>query len=403
MKYASFLLLAGISGLAATAQADIFHLKNGGRLEGQWLNAEQKPVEQYVIQTSCGAQIILAEGRVKRVETPSVDLKWYQERLPKTLPTVEGHWEIAKECQKRRLEKQRRFHLQKILELEPQHEQARYGLGYSRVEGKWVLTDQWMQKRGYIRYGGSWRIAQDVKLEIRRKEQEKLARETHRQIRTWRTQILKNRGQNAIAEIRALKDPLAAAGLADLLNNKDKKTPPTLRRLCATKLGELKTTTSIHALVKAALIDPDVAVRETAQEELGRMGGGLAARLLEKELKHNNNLVVNRAAVALGFIKDPNSALPLIDALVTEHKAVVSTGNPGQMSAGFGGPDGGLGNLSAGGGGPKLLKGQIYNRSVHAALVALFPGVNNGPSQKAWKDWYADQQAGPAFNLRRSE
>ena len=56
-------------------------------------------------------------------------------------------------------------------------------------------------------------------------------------------------------------------------------------------------------------------------------------------LRSKDNVIVNRAAEALGTIGDPEAISPLIDALVTTHKYLIQPaggGGPGEITAGFG-------------------------------------------------------------------
>ena len=70
-------------------------------------------------------------------------------------------------------------------------------------------------------------------------------------------------------------------------------------------------------------------------------------------LKSNNNNTVNSAANALGSLAMKDATLPLIEALVTNHKIQVGGGN--NVNANFSGNQPGLGGLQFGGK-PKIIE-----------------------------------------------
>jgi hypothetical protein len=150
------------------------------------------------------------------------------------------------------------------------------------------------------------------------------------------------------------------------------------------------------------LDDKDDNVRDACLDQLARFGAVPAARAFAERLKSPDNKKVNRAGLCLAALKDPESALSLINALITEHKFLVQQGgSPGQMNLGFGSGPGGGGNSFGVGGRPKLVKQDLQNEGVLHALIAIFPGVNLGYDEDAWKRWLADQKTPANLQLRR--
>jgi len=392
-----------VLGAVRTAQGAVFLLVTGGQIEGQLLNPQEHPRQSYIVRTETGGRVKLALSQVDRVLTVSEDLAWYREALPKVPPTVDGHWAMAEECRRRSLKQQREFHLQEILKLDPEHAEARYGLGYSKLDGNWVKTDEWMLSRGYVRYRGAWRIAQDVALEQVAQRNEKQVKDWRQKVNIWRTAISKRRGkeQDATDAIRAIKDPAAAPALAEIVGDTDEQRD--LRLLCIEVLGKLQSPAGVAAFIKQAVEDADPHIREACLDQLARFGTPQAVRICERLLKSKDNRKVNQAALCLGALKDPAATLPLINALVTEHKFVVQSpgGSPGQMNLGFGsGPSGG-GNSFSAGGRPQVITKNLRNEGALNALVAIHPGVNFGYDIEQWKRWYVDKDRPTVFDLRR--
>lgn len=403
LPFASLIAAAALM-VADPSRAAVFLLVNGGQIEGEWVNRDEKQRQTYVVRTEHGGVITVANAQVDEVVEKSEALAWYEHWLPKTPQTVEGHWKMAEECRKRWLKEQREHHLGEILKLDPDHKQARYGLGYSRVEDRWVKTDEWMTNQGYIRYRGDWRIPQDVMLEKAAEEVANRQRDWKEKVSTWHSWIRKGRGKerDAVDSLRAIDDPSAAAALADIL--KDEKEPRHVRMLMIEVMGKLQSPIAVGTFVERAINDPDPNIRDACLDQLARFGTEHAVRAFQKLLKSSDNKIVNRAAYCLGSLGEPEATLALINSLVTEHKFLVKTGgDPGRMNVGFGNGPGGGGNTFGVGGRPKLVKQSLKNENVLNALIALNPGVNFNYNIEAWKAWYIDQRQPPLEDLRRDE
>jgi len=157
-----------------------------------------------------------------------------------------------------------------------------------------------------------------------------------------------------------------------------------------------------------AMNDADGNLRDRCVDEIKRAGTHYALPRFVAELKSKDNLRVNRGGECLLRLGDPDATLALIDALVTEHKYIVTTGTPGQTSAGFGGQTGtsgsGQGGLGSFGFGNKsqTIKKMHENQGVHAALTSLHPDATDFRYDvDAWKKWYSQKGGGGTVDLRR--
>ena len=70
--------------------------------------------------------------------TDDVRLAAYRRKREETPDTIEGHMALASLCTKRRLTDQRRAHLTRVLQFDPDHVEARRQLGYQLVDGNWM-------------------------------------------------------------------------------------------------------------------------------------------------------------------------------------------------------------------------------------------------------------------------
>jgi len=140
------LALAIVLGLIAapSVRGDTFILKDGRQIEGELLNAEQTPRMTFVVRTGAGIQLTLKADQVARVETKSLAERKYEEYVKlMRRDSPEDHWKMAEWCRKSGLDELRTFHMEQVLKYDPNHADARRGLGYSRLDGKWVKPEEY--------------------------------------------------------------------------------------------------------------------------------------------------------------------------------------------------------------------------------------------------------------------
>ena len=93
-------------------------------------------------------------------------------------------------------------------------------------------------------------------------------------------------------------------------------------------LSKIESPTAARALAVDAIEDQLEEVRLTALEHLQKkkQNPEIVSYFISR-LRDKDNRKVNRAGVALGYMKDQSAIRPLIDALVTTHEFKVTTGN----------------------------------------------------------------------------
>lgn len=155
------LALAAAAVLALPAAADDVHLTNGNVFENVVARVEG---EQVVVQMRGGA-LRLPASRVARIERRDSALTEYLERRQE-IATDRGagapDWlALARWARDRGLESSFREAARKAAMLDPDLEglpPLMQALGYVRDDagGPWLLPDELMARRGYVRYGDSW-------------------------------------------------------------------------------------------------------------------------------------------------------------------------------------------------------------------------------------------------------
>jgi hypothetical protein len=388
-----------VLAVCASANADVFLLNNGGQVEGTLLNPDESPRSAYVVQPREGGRLVLPADDVDTFVTKSEAETRYEEVLPLVADTEAGHWDMAQKCEKAGLKEQQEFHLEQVIRLNPDHEPARRALGFNRVEGRWQRPDEYMAEQGFVRHRGAWRLPQELAIEQRERANEEQTVEWRKKIKIWREWIVKGRDRatEGLVNMQAIRDPRAVAALAAQLRQANEPSP--LKQLYIEVLSHFpEHGTGIGALTYVALHDPDGRVREKALDVLERADSQVATLAFLKVLGDNDNKMVQRAGVALGYMKRPETTtLPLIEALITEHKHTVGGGG---IQPSF--SSGGGGGLSMGGK-PTVVKEKVKNEAILHALAAMHPGVNFGFDQEKWRAWYVLQNTPRDVNLRRSE
>ncbi len=397
-----------LASLPVSARGEVIVLKSGGRLEGDLLNAKRAKDDPVEVAPLPGFKVTLAPAQVARVIVKSDVQKQYETELPKVEDTVDGHTKMAQWCADAGLAEERKFHLQQIIRLNPDHEAARTALGYGRIGSTWMTHDEYMAKQGYVRHAGRWSLPQEVEIEKNARQWELDTKAARKQFKLWMEWLSKRKAAEAYDNIRAVRDEAFAPVLVETLL--DSTRPRELRLACLNTLTHFPPGYSAAAFIKLAMNDPDMEIADKCLEELQRQGSQRAVAEFTKGLKSKLNSTVNRAAHCLQRLGDQDATVPLIDALVTTHKFMVTTGQPpGGMSLGFGGGDGaasdgggGLGSMSMGGK-PKIITQNLKNESALNALTSLHQGINFGYVEQEWRNWYIQSHTSPEVNLRRGE
>jgi hypothetical protein len=384
------------SFFCANSRADIFVLQTAGQVRGELLNREESPRKNYVVHTSEGATITLDRSQVKQIIPQSEANEEFEKIRPTLADTPDDQWKLAEWCRERKLSQDRQAVLEHILELDPNHKQARAALGYTQRDGQWMLPDDVMQQNGYVKFNNRWMLPQEKTILERKQSQETTVRTwfvTLKKLREWLKQPAKY--DAAVAEIRAINDPSAVSALAQALETEKDRD---LRMLFVEALGHLLPA-SLNTLVNYSLDDADEEIRYHCLQQLVDHPNHQAVQEYVKALRSKDNARINTAGHALGQLKDKSAIAPLIDAIVTTHKFQVTTGGGnGQTSAGFS-PTGG-GSFSTGSS-TRIVSEDYKNQKVLDGLVALAGGPNYGFDKAAWKRWWSTQAKPTAIDTRR--
>jgi len=379
--------------LALPAAADEISLASGGALQGEVSKDADQALGPVQVRTPSGIEVRLPASQVKKATPVSPERAGYERRALHTADTVEAQFELAEWCKEQKLLRDRDVHLRRVIELDPDHAKSRQALGYQKTAGGWHTREELQTKLGYVRYGGRLRTPQEIEILKRQDKDEKAELDWIVKLDRWKKWLGGKRSNEALAGFAQVSDPYAVPGLVKLL---DREVNPSYRLIYLRSLSQIESGTAHQALLRLAVMDREAEIRESSLDELVRRKSPDTVAQFAKSLRSKDNLVVNRAAYALGRMGDSAAIGPLIDSLITTHKFQVQQQSPGSTAASFGrnvggGSGWGPGGMSMGNS-PKTVSQPIRNQSALDALVALTGGVNFDYDARAWQYWFSQQQ-----------
>ena len=386
----SFLLLPTVQASGMT----ILLLKEGGTLEGELLNPDEINRKLYQIKTAEGLEISLDAKLVERILPREREaLIEYNRDAPLTPHTVENHLYWAKWCHEQQLPEQAKVHWQQILELDPDHADARKVLGYELTANGWVSEQDRRINRGLVQDKGRWKTPYQIEVENilgKQKDEADYWQKTIREL---------YRSPNRHEELLAIRAPAAFVPIRDILV---KENNPQRRIMLLRLLMQIPDDRAIQFVAGWSIRpdEPSEEIRKMCAEELQRL-------IKDRPEIRPNMIAVYRSALRPGIPPEVinlsvkvlediggHEAVPeLINVLVVEKK---ETRQPNPQTYSFG--SGGTGYSQAGN--PVSVTVRVPNQMVLTALRKL-TGVNFEFDQAAWLEWYRQSLRSPSLNLRR--
>lgn len=388
---------AAVLAAGLSAQADQVELSTGRPIDAGLASEGADSRSHLAIQSGYGP-IVLDRDRVSRAVSESPAEVEYRRRAPSVSDTVEAQFALANWCRDNGVGDGMRRHLRRVLELDPDHAEARMLLGYQQIDGQWMTRDDVLAARGLVRWKGEYRTPQEVALLEHAERAEAEAIAWRKRLADWRADLDspdRDAARTAEEAFESLDDPAATPELLKLLAEEPS---PVTRRLFIRTLGRIGGMEGLATIARHAIGDPDPEVRAEAVDRLIADGRPGIAIPFVAALKADNPRIINSAAWALGRLESVSSIEPLIDALVTSHKRQVGNDSGGDTYSMTFGPT--SGSFGFGGGGPKIEQRESRNPQVLETLVHL-TGVNFQYDKEQWRAWLASRQVAQKIDLRR--
>ena len=408
--------------LAAPGYSDIVKLKSGGEIRGEIQENSVRNSPQITVTTLTGATVIVNQEDIDFVSRRSLTKEMYETRAKLVAPTAKAHWELAEWCRENRLRTERETQLRKVVEFDPDHEDAHRGLGHTLRDGKWMTRDEHMLSRGYVKYKNRYVTPQELELLQKSDSEIKLEQEWYAKVRLWLGWLKgkhDQRREDGYNKLKAINDPHAVAALT---RNMSEDTDRRVRAYFISILNQVKGPAPVAPLVKQSLKDVDHEIRYQALNAIHEEHYKLAREAYVGQLKSDKNLIVRRAGIGLHRVGNESIIPDLIDALVTKHRYrvpkddlsdTISATTGGSVSLGGAAmslPPQILAMMQAGqlpygvqvddsrSGRPKRKKlvTVFYEHSNEEILSALqrITGQDFGYDERTWKLWWNAKKAG---------
>jgi len=155
------------------ARADVLHLKNGNRVEGDVSPGSRPGYIKVVLDK--GLEIEFREKDIIRIEKKKSPAMEFEERLAAVPPDdVDSLLELAQWARERKLRSREEVIYRRILEIDPNDPIARRELGFVVFKNRWVKEEELRKTHGLIQFRGDWvtpaekerRILEELKKEI---------------------------------------------------------------------------------------------------------------------------------------------------------------------------------------------------------------------------------------------
>ena len=156
-------------------------------------------------------------------------------------------------------------HLRRVIELDPQHVEARRALGYAQIDGQWTTPDELMLQRGYKKYKGQWKLPQEIEVLENKRKQVAAEQKWCQDVKRWRGWLGSDRDQQARDNIRGITDPVAVKALTIGLRD---ETDANARVLFIEDLAKIDVSEAAMALAIASISDDLDEVRLTCLDHL---------------------------------------------------------------------------------------------------------------------------------------
>jgi hypothetical protein len=408
--------------VGGAARADVVRLKSGGEVRGKIVKtAPARTPDHITLESLTGATIVVPQEDVGLVIHRPLAIEDYETRVRELASTLEAHWQLAEWCKSKSLLEQRKTHLQRVIDFDPEHEPARLALGHVWKDGGWVDYDEYMAARGYVKHKGKYVTQQELDLLEKSAAELKREQEWYPKVRLWTGWLTgrdADRAQQGMTALRTIQDDDASPAVERFLGEHAARDVRMLGVEVLTKSGGLK---AARSLVKLVLRDNDPEVRYAALAGIPESQFEAVQPLFIKELRNESNAVVCRAGHALSRVGDERCVPMLIESLVTSHKYQVRVPGNGAPTYSFAADGSGMvqsgalpADIEAGlrtgqfpngvivvntpTPGAQLQQRTVLVRTDHQnaevlATLQKLSGENHGYDERLWRFWWAAKQA----------
>jgi len=292
--------------LATPVFADTVITTDGRRFEGTVTQRDGK----VVVTLKKGVEIILEKADIEKIEVGTSLHDEYEKKKKELVPgDADVRYALAQWCKEKGLASEQKEMLEAVIRLSPDHAQARRDLGYVKDGDQWITEDALRKKLGFEKVNGKWVPAGEAK---RAKRTDEIRKFLVRFALQYPKKDKKAEAARAELDALAKEDPTLVGPLVEeRLGEHD----ATVRVALVQLLGQLKAKLQGDKLVTMAFEDDDADVRLAAAWSAWQLDDTALRTRIVQALFHTKSAVRDRAAEALGYIEDLDTAPYLIEAL----------------------------------------------------------------------------------------
>jgi len=386
---------------ATSATADEVELTSGTVIEGK----VQDLGDSIKIVKSNGSATY-PKSMIRKI-TPKKTVEEIYEEKSRELQEgdLDGHLKLGRWCAEKKLQKEAVAEFRKVLALNPDHEEARAGAGFQKVNGKWLTEDEASEAKGLVKHKGRWITPEQRDLDIALEEQKELDKaiqaEVLRQVSNLKSSDEKKRN-DAISALGKIEDKFKAKAYIAAIPSPHRET----RKFLYEELGRMKETAALRPLVRRSLWDEDEALRPVAFRAVQDIGHPDSALLFIPYLGEESISARIRCVDSMALFKDLRVVPALLQALDNNIDLTKSFEKEGESMTALTGrtvilPDGGSVTL------PRVVKIkpsdpldkntrsklQHEKQAILGTLNAL-TGQNFGDDLAKWRAWMERKKAG---------
>lgn len=190
-------MIAAVLAASSSAWADEVVLRNGAVFSGSVREEGDRVIVQLDIGTMTFKKI-----DVRTIIKSEDPLKEFDRKL-KAAEGAQAHYDVAMWARERGLSAKSNEVLKKVIELDPDHADARKALGFEKIEGSWLEGDELKVAKGLVKHNGRWLPRETVeriiegerveRMELDRRQLEQRAIDAQREVELAKVNLERQR------------------------------------------------------------------------------------------------------------------------------------------------------------------------------------------------------------------
>jgi tetratricopeptide (TPR) repeat protein len=298
------------AALGSPATADEVELTSGAVIEGK----VEDLGDSIRISRSIGS-VTYPKSMVRKITPKKTPEELYEERS-KSLKEddVPGRLDLARWCLKQKLTREAVQEYRKVIAADPDHEEARLGAGFQKVDDRWMTDEEANAARGLVKHRGRWMSPEQRDLDLALEEQKELDQALTKEVQLRLTHLKstnEKKRQEALEALARIEDKFKAKAYLGAIASPQRE----LRKFIFQELGRMKVLQAARPLVRRSLWDEDADLRPVALAAARELGHPDIALLYLPFLGEESVSARIRAVEALAEFRDPRTAPALVQAL----------------------------------------------------------------------------------------